>query len=383
LPVLLAASAASGGARADEGTERYTLRAELGAEYDSNAHRAETVAGATNVPLVASPLARGVVSGALADAIADGQDIALSATAAGKLFTAADARDEDVAIAQSGAAWRLALGRHATLGASGAYYEAFQRGGQDSTLALERRDFRSLSSGLRLGLGLAPGAELGLGGGYRYFVFKPDRDIDFRGPTAALDLRWARETADQAADWELGLSALYEHRAFAGPALVNTCQPPSSVGTTCPPTVGAALRTDDFLVAGVEVARTGAVLVGAGYTLNYNVSNSFGETVMRHIATARFAAALPLQLFLGANAELLFAHYPNGTVIGVVDVGGRPFASIDDENRSNVRAYLTRNLGERVQLIARYAFYGPALGSTPVSYRRQTALLAVSFTIDK
>ncbi|HSY38743.1 MAG TPA: hypothetical protein VLA79_04415, partial [Polyangia bacterium] len=82
-------------------TERYTLRAEVGLEYDTNAHRTEMIAGADNPPIVASPLERLVLAGTLSDLVADGQLLTLGATAAGKLYDAPAATDEDVAIAQS------------------------------------------------------------------------------------------------------------------------------------------------------------------------------------------------------------------------------------------------------------------------------------------
>ena len=74
-------------------TEHYTLRAEVGLEYDTNAHRTEIVAGANNPPLVASPLQRLVLAGTLSDLVADGQLLTLAATAAGKIYDAPAAYD--------------------------------------------------------------------------------------------------------------------------------------------------------------------------------------------------------------------------------------------------------------------------------------------------
>src|SRR4051794_38142363 len=79
-------------------TERYTLRAELGLEYDTNAHRTEIVAGANNPPIVASALERLVLAGTLSDAIADGQILTLAATAAGKIYHGPAAYDHNVAL---------------------------------------------------------------------------------------------------------------------------------------------------------------------------------------------------------------------------------------------------------------------------------------------
>src|ERR1700722_20365339 len=67
-------------------TERYTLRAEVGLEYDTNAHRTEIIAGADNPPLVASPLERLVGAGTLSARAADAEILTLAATAAGKIY---------------------------------------------------------------------------------------------------------------------------------------------------------------------------------------------------------------------------------------------------------------------------------------------------------
>ena len=63
------------------------MRAEVGLEYDTNAHRTEIIAGANNPPMVASPLERLVLAGTLSDQVADGQMLTLGATAAGKTTT--------------------------------------------------------------------------------------------------------------------------------------------------------------------------------------------------------------------------------------------------------------------------------------------------------
>ena len=102
--------------------------------------------------------------------------------------------DEDVAIAQSSIAWAKALGPRATLTLSGAYYEAFQAPAKNLVDASERRDFRSLASTVQLGWIAAERFDLSLIAGYRSFLFKPDRDDDFNAPTAAVELRWTRQT---------------------------------------------------------------------------------------------------------------------------------------------------------------------------------------------
>jgi hypothetical protein len=365
-------------------TARYVLRAELGPEIDTNAHRTEQVkaAGVPNAAPVVSPLARAVLSGSLQDIVADGQQVAVSATVAGKVFEKEAARGEDVAIAETSALWRAALGQSAALSASGTYYEAFQRPVMDPDYVSERRDFRSLTGTLRLSRAIADHVELGGGGGYRLFSYKADRSYDFQSPSAHLDVRWAREADDGAADWEATARASYERRAFAGKALLG-------VVTGCPMSQACVFttspdgRVDHLFTAAADVARTGAVLVGGGYAAHLNRSTSFGETVTRHFLTARFAAELPLGFAVAARVEVLLARYADAIVVAQSDVAGRAFITYDDENRSSARVDLSRNLTERLQLIARYTFYTNELAATAVTYRRQTALLSLAFTLEK
>src|SRR6185503_2393344 len=198
LVVLLAVVAAP--ARADgppeeaPSTEHYTLRAELGAELDTNAHRSETIHATciVNPAPVMSPLGRAVLSATGSDIIGADQQVALSATAAAKVFANEAARGEDVGILEGTGLWRKPLGARGNVAVSASYYDAFQRG-DPNLFGSDRRDFRSFAPTLRLGRAFGESVDAGLGGGYRLFVFKPDHSFDFHGPTASLDARWARE----------------------------------------------------------------------------------------------------------------------------------------------------------------------------------------------
>ncbi|HET6280976.1 MAG TPA: hypothetical protein VFH73_08420 [Polyangia bacterium] len=369
-------------ARAED-NERYVLRAELGVEYDTNAHRTEHLNDTSNPENVRSPLGRAVASASVSDVIAPGHAVALSATAAGKLFADQRARDEDVAVAQSSAEWRMNLGSRASLGLAGNYYEAFQRPEADGTVGTQQRDFRSLTSALRLGRLLGNHVDFALATGYRLFVFKPDQNFNFRAPLASLDLRWSAESADGGAEWDLGVGGSFELRAFEGTRLVNACVPPSSIGMTCPPVAAAGDRRDYFGLGHLELTRTGRVLLGAGYALHWNQSNSFGESVLRHLVVARFALGLPLGLYLASRGELLIARYRDPVIVGQLTTGGKMFVSIDDENRSGLRVDLSRAVTDGIQVIARYTLYVNELGNTRGRFVRHTSLLSVAFSLEK
>jgi hypothetical protein len=360
--------------------EHYQLRAEIGTEYDSNAHRMEQLATSQSV-LVASFLQRFVAIGQLVDQIAPRQAIAVSATAAAKIFDAAAAHSETVAIAQSSLMWRLALGPRTALAPSGSYYEAFQSWGPEGDPAGERRDFRSLAPALELRTGPSNAVQLAFASGYRWLLFKPDRDFDFQGPTAGVNLRWLYDT-EGSADWETRLGAAVEYRRFGGPAHVGNCSPD---GLPC---AGPDTRADDLVMAEADVTRTGRVLLGAGYAFHHNGSNSFGETLIRHIAIARVATALPLGLYLAARADVSFVFYRDSVPVARAAnatpmIGGKLFVNIEDENRSSVRVDLSRDINDRLSALLRYTLYANELGSSGGKYRRHTLLLSLAFTFDK
>jgi hypothetical protein len=268
---------------------------------------------------------------------------------------------------------------------SGAYYEAFQRASASLAAAIERRDFRSLAPTLQLTWAVAEHLDLSLTGGYRWFVFKPDRDFDFQAPTAGVELRWAHQP-ESGADWEATLGAAYEYRTFGGPALTTDCPiAPSEMlrfGLACS---GPNTRRDTFAIGHIDVTRVGRVLAGVGYALQGNRSNSYGETVIRHAFSARLAVGLPGQFTLAASGDLLFAFYREQQPIGQTTiVSGNSIESIDNENRSRVRVDLSRDLTERLRLFARYTFYANEIATgSNLTYRRQTALLSLLLTLDK
>src|SRR5882724_4772300 len=261
--LLLAAGMRARSSRAGESL-RYDLRAELGGEYDDNAHRAEVVQGAPDQPrVVGAPLARAALGGRLSEAIARGQQLALSATLAGKIFTASEARTEDVAIADSSARWRLALGTASGIAAQALYYEAFQRQGDDVLAAADRRDFRSLTPALYVDRRITDNAVLVAGAAYRWFVFKSDLAFDFQAPRGSPDLRWSHDGSPNGdddgsgADWEVSGGASVEQRGFEGRAL-----PATGMVTAATPR-----RSDTFVIGRVDLTRVGAFLAGVGYAI--------------------------------------------------------------------------------------------------------------------
>ena len=352
--------------------QQVSARAEVGAEYDDNVHRAEQING-DRVTIVASGLTRAVVALSAADRLGDRQDVAFSVLGAAKLFAAPAARNENVGVVETAGAWNLRLAPRTRVGLGATYYEALQAGtATERALTAERdgvleaRDFRSVVPSLRALQGLGAGSTLGLSAGYRWFVYKPLRDYDFQAPVVTLEHRLTYETEDGGAEWALASALSGELRRFSGPRLL-------SGGVD-----GSGTRhVDQFLTGQLEVTRTGAVLLGAGYAVQWNRSNSYGEGLLRHVGSLRFAAPLPLGFYLAARGELVLVSYHDRIPL-LANPSGVVNASIEEETRSEVRAELSRDLGARLQLVGRYVFYANAIGQG--QYRRQTATLSVIFS---
>ena len=351
-------------ARAD--SDRYELRVELGAEYDSNPDRAEQIANYTP-PLPqagASPLARLVASGNWSSAFGQKGALALSGAVAGKRFFDQAARGDDVLIAQSGINGTLRLAGRTILGVAGAYYDAFQRG------PVDRRDFRSLAPALRIEQGFARAAQLTLGGGYRWFTFKSDDNFSFAGPTAFLAARqmFPGNLEQGEADWEWTAGASLEWRGFEGLACTDAYCTAES-----PPH-----RLDRFWVSHVELTRTTTFLLAAGAALHLNQSNSYGEGLVRGVFHARAVVPLPWALSFSSRADLVATHYWNSLLLPQAAQdpnAGAPLVSVEDENRSTLRIEVARPLGQGFEIGARYVIYSSFPGGGSVDYRRQTALL--------
>ena len=362
----------------DSRSSQLRLRAELGAEYDDNVHRAEQIRGAQPADIVSSPVSRALVGAAADGRLGDRQSVSTSVLFAGKIFTKHDARMENVAVVESAGAYRATLGDHTHLGIGVGYYEAIQAGTPaERELFGQARDFRSFVPTLRLGRRLGATNAIEGNVGYRLFDYKPNRSFDFRAPVFGFDYRFQRETSDGAADWDLTIGTSVELRRFAGTRWIAT--PVGCATATCVPGFDPAgtIHQDQFSSTHIEVVRTGQLLLGGGYSLNWNRSNSFSETVFRHVATVHVASALPFDLYLATRAEFVYARYPDHVVLST-GPSGSAYTSIDDENRSQFRAELSRGLPGNLMLIGRYVLYWNALGTSTVDYRRQTITLSVA-----
>lgn len=353
----------------------WTVRAEVGAEHDSNPSRAETVPESeSNPPIVPSPAARGLVGVEGASRVASQTLLSLSAKAAGRGYTVLDAREESLLILQGALGLSQQLGRSTRLVAASAYYEAFQEDGFGA------RDFRSLSPSLNLAQDVGRG-RFTLGAGYRDFGFKPAPVLNFAGPTATLGYHRAwgpsmeEEPEDEdAPDWDLAAALTVERRAFNSSRCIE--------GDICPPMRFAGQRIDDFAGVSLDLNRTTSFLVGAGAAFQLNASNSFGDGLWRWLAHVETTFLLPWELSLSARGELVFTRYSDDVPLRRDLVTGLPVASIEDESRSTLRVELMRPIAERLDLSARWVGYSNDIGGGTAQYRRHTFLLQLGVTLD-
>ena len=114
---------------------------------------------------------------------------------------------------------------------------------------------------------------------------------------------------------------------------------------------GSAQRRDWFHETGIELTYVGPLLVGVGYGVQLNLSNSFGQSLIRHIVTLKLAYRFPWSLYATLKAQLYTSVYLDPVLLDRA-INSQQFITIEDENRNNVivdRRAPDRKLGRRDQ----------------------------------
>jgi hypothetical protein len=345
---------------------RVGLDFEAGMEVDSNATRVPDI----DLP-VTSPAWRMTAGMQLATRPAPGQQFSLGQTVGGKLFLAPGAEGENVVVDDTHLAWAVvaAPGVTAQLGLD--YYDALQQ----ATLQDPRRDFRQGSLGPRLYLSPEPDVQLMASAGYRAFQYKLDSFEDFWGPYfgAQLRKRWLTGPEEDEREWELAFAYELNARSFNSDAYDNINL------------MRAGDRNDLYHFAELRGTWTGPVLFGLAYGIQFNDSNSYGFSWLRHVVTARFAAHLPGGFSFAARGVLQILQLADSVLL---DPLINHMDTFDAENRSSVEAAVDRGLSDHLRLVLRYAYYTSVLGTLPgvdprrVDFSRHLAFVGLAYRFD-
>jgi hypothetical protein len=370
---------------------RFGLTLSLGPEYDSNANRAEVVANAESPDHpVGSFLLRSTAAARLS--WKSGVNLLrISVGAGGKVYFNPAVFDQNVFALTLSGEDRVRVARFLHVALVGDYYDAWQL----RVAPFRARDFRSGSALGRLYLVDRLG-EVDLSGGYRGFQYKPDPYFDFQAAQASA-YAVARLVFGANDDHELDVASSYhlERRWFNGTLerFLQDATPAPGVAPATPPcaygqpiqdrclVAGDAQRTDWFHEAGLEVTYVGPLLVALGYGLQLNLSNSFGQSLIRHILTFKLAYRLPWSLYVTIKAQLYVSTYLDPVLLDRA-FNTQQFITIEDENRNNVIVDLERPIGSSgLAVNARYSVFTNELTPSPVSFLRQVVYLGLTYRV--
>ena len=367
---------------------RFGLTLSLGPEYDSNANRAESVANAESPDTpTGSFLLRS--TGNLRLTWRSGDNVLrLSLGMGGKIFFNPAVFDQDVFALSLSGEERFRAGSHLHLAVLGDYYDAWQL----PVAPFRARDFRSGSAVARIYI-LDRIGEVALSGGYRGFQYKPDPYFDFDSAQATA-YSVARLLFGANGDHELDVAATYhmERRYFRGVVqlFADPTLQPGETPTVCAYghpisdrciIAGTDQRADWFHETGLEVTYVGPLLVGVGYGLQINLSNSFGQSLLRHIVTLKLAYRFPWSIYATLKAQLYASTYLDPVLLDRV-INTLQFITIEDENRNNVIVDLERPIGDTgLAINARYSVFTNELTPSPVSFLRQVVYLGLTYRV--
>ncbi|HEX8953141.1 MAG TPA: hypothetical protein VF945_14905 [Polyangia bacterium] len=368
---------------------RFGLTLSLGPEYDSNANRAETVAntqsGAADTP-TGSFLLR--TTGTLRMTWrAGGNVLRLSAGAGGKIFFNPAVFDQDTLALTIAGEDRVRVTHFLHLAIAADYYDAWQL----PVAPFRARDFRSGAPVGRIYF-VDPLGEVSLSAGYRGFQYKPDPYFDFQAAQATA-YAVARLVFGANLDHELDVAASYhmERRyyggvveLFADPPRNNPSDPPCAYGHPIAErclVAGTAQRADWYHEGGIELTYVGPVLIGVGYGMQLNLSNSFGQSLLRHIVTFKISYRFPWSLYATVKAQLYASVYLDPVLLDT-NIQTQTFVTIEDEHRNNLIVDLERPIGNTgLAVNARYSIFTNEISPSPVSFLRQVVYLGLTYRV--
>jgi hypothetical protein len=300
----------------------------------------------------------------------------VSAVAAAKKFIGPDhADDEDVAVLTGDVRYDVrAASAPLVLGARLAYYDAIERGnpaedGPD-------HDFRTGDAALSLTLLGESTQHATLVAGMRAFQYKPAARYDFVGEHAQLEWRKTFEPAEDSDEptWDVGAWYGLARRAYDDDARADVCAPAPVVDIVeCLVRMPGVARVDLAHNAGAELVYTGERIYSARYEATVSLSNSYGESLVRHRLELSATSETFFSVFVTARAVVQVNQFFDPVLL-TFDIGK---LTIEDENRNSINLHATRDLGAHWAVEARYAFYSNEFATQALTFRRQTAYLGL------
>jgi hypothetical protein len=357
-------------ARADS----WTVTGEAGAELDTNVQRVETGPGTTATPVESGVLRFGVRAEGRGKA-QDGTYVTAVSDLT-RVVSDGDVSVENVTLLAGDLKWTHALGdRPVALGFGLVAADAlplsdpigartFSNIGADALLAAHDGDNKRIL--------------LAIGG--RSFEYKPDHTFDWTGPTASARLDYVPwQSPGGVHSLELALTAGAELRAYDSVAFADGCAPGAAPDPTCSSPTPSLERRDRFSRIGIEGTWVGKQVVSAGYQLIVIDSNSYGQSLVRHRATASVTTALPGGLFGTALAILQIDRYLDGLIVG--DINQRDFTNIQDDNVSSLQMRIAKKLSSEWSFEARGAVWrNIASSGMGLSYARELVSIGVVYS---
>lgn len=313
------------------------VTAEAGTELDDNVQRVETGPGLATTPVSAWVLRFGARVGYKGKVL--GGNGAFEVSDLTRIVSDRDVSVENVTALAANARWAHVLpDRPVALGGSINAIDAlplsddvgartFRNLGADGLLALRGGDDRSLT----------------LAFGVRDFEYKPDHDFDWVGPSASARFDFVLwQTPSKTKSLELMAIVGFEARAFNSVALTKACPPYAPPDPNCIAATDLD-RRDRYQRLGAEVTWVGRQVAALGYQVTLIDSNSFGQSLARHRATASGTAQLPGNIYGTLLAILQIDQYLDGLTVRR-DLQQQEFTNIDDENRSSLQLRLGRRV---------------------------------------
>ncbi len=216
-------------------------------------------------------------------------------------------------------------------------------------------------------------------GGLTLFTFPAESNYDYLGPRAgaAVHVRPVRGlTLTGGFDW---VWRRYDGNALViGTALDENGVPVNRLTFCTPEDQASGIsctargdRRDTEAQISINAVYRGTFVVGGGYLLRLQRSNSDLEQVDRHRVSAFATVGLPFDFMVNLVAAL---QINNG-----VSITDTKFLAEDDENQNSLQAGIGYRITEDLVAEVRYALFANQFATNDVSFLRQTVYLGLGY----